>query len=98
MALGTTLLFCRYAAEYWVAHAQFERVSSYLRTLMESLFNPDKPYFASWLGLYDTDTRTPTGSTSHMFTSTSRPYAEIDGTHLPFITPHCVDFKISSKT
>jgi hypothetical protein len=58
---------CRYAAEYWVAHAQFERVSSYLRTLMESLFNLDKPYFAAWLKLYDIDTRCPIGSTFFVF-------------------------------
>jgi hypothetical protein len=37
----------RYAAEHWVAHAQFEHVSSYLRTSMKSLFDLDKPYFAA---------------------------------------------------
>ena len=45
-----------YAAENWVTHAQFERVSSFLRKAMEILFDPDKPYFAAWLQLYNIDT------------------------------------------
>ena len=45
-----------YAAEHWVTHAQFERVSSSVRKAMEYLFDPDKPYFAAWLQLYDIDT------------------------------------------
>ena len=40
-----------YAAEHWVTHAQFERVSSFLRMAMEHLFDPDKPYFAAWVQL-----------------------------------------------
>ena len=62
----------RYAAEHWVAHAQFEHVSSYLRTSMESLFDLDKPYFVAWLKLYDIDTRPPGDSTFFMFTPTSK--------------------------
>jgi ankyrin repeat protein len=46
----------KYAASNWVTHAQFERVSSFLRKAMEILFDPDKPYFASWLQLYNIDT------------------------------------------
>ena len=38
-----------YAAEHWVTHAQFKRVSPFLRKAMEYLFDPDKPYFAAWL-------------------------------------------------
>ena len=45
-----------YAAEHWVTHAQFERVSSFLRKPMEYLFDLDMPYFAAWLKLYDIDT------------------------------------------
>ena len=45
-----------YAAEHWVKHAQFERVSTFLRKAMEYLFDPDKPYFAAWLQLHDIDT------------------------------------------
>ena len=45
-----------YAARHWVTHAQFESVSSFLRKAMEDLHDPDKPYFAVWLRLYDRDT------------------------------------------
>ena len=45
-----------YAAEHWVTHAQFERVSSSLRRAMEYLFDSEKPYFAAWVQLYDIDT------------------------------------------
>ena len=44
-----------YAAEHWVTHAQFQSVSSLSRKAMEHLFDPDKPYFAVWLQLYDID-------------------------------------------
>ena len=46
----------RYAAEYWVDHAQFENVSSHVREGIEHLFDPDKPYFAAWLKVHDIDT------------------------------------------
>jgi hypothetical protein len=62
----------RYAAGHWVAHAQFEHVSTYLRTSMESLFDPDKPYFVAWLDLYDIDTYPHGGSTFFLFTPTSK--------------------------
>ena len=68
---GDSSPLARYAAEYWMVHAQFEHVSSYLRTSMESLFDLDKPYFAAWLKLYNIDTPSPKGSTFYMFTSTS---------------------------
>ena len=45
-----------YAAEHWVTHAQFERVSSFIRKAMEYLFDADKPYFAAWVKLYNIDT------------------------------------------
>jgi ankyrin repeat protein len=45
----------RYAAEHWVAHAQFENVSSRVRKGMEHFFDPDKPQFFAWLKLYDID-------------------------------------------
>ena len=47
----------RYAAEHWVTHAQFERVSSFLRKAMEDLFDLDKPFFTAWLEIYNMDTR-----------------------------------------
>ena len=39
----------KYAAEHWVTHAQFERVSSFLRKPMEYLFNLDMPHLGAWL-------------------------------------------------
>ena len=46
-----------YATLHWVTHAQFERVSSFLRKAMEYLFDLERPYFAAWLKLHDIDTR-----------------------------------------
>ena len=46
----------RYAAEHWVDHARFEDVSSHIREVIDDLFDPDKPYFAAWLQVYDVDT------------------------------------------
>jgi len=37
-----------YAARYWVDHARFRSVSSHVQDLMEHLFDPSKPSFASW--------------------------------------------------
>jgi hypothetical protein len=69
--VGNNSPLARYAAEHWTAHAQFEHVSSYLRTSMESLFDQDKPYFAAWLELYDIDPHSG-GSTFYMFTPLNR--------------------------
>ena len=44
----------KYAAEYWVRHAQFEDVASRIKG-MEYLFDSDKPYFVAWLLLHDID-------------------------------------------
>jgi ankyrin repeat protein len=46
----------QYAAEHWVDHARFENVSFLIREGMERLFDPDKPYFATWLHVHDIDT------------------------------------------
>ncbi|KAF8273045.1 ankyrin repeat-containing domain protein [Lactarius quietus] len=43
----------RYAAEHWVSHAKVENVASRIRNGMESLFDPDQPYFSAWVKLYD---------------------------------------------
>jgi len=53
--IGNGSYLVRYAAEHWVAHAQFQNVSSRVRNAMECLFDLDKPYFAVWLRLYDVD-------------------------------------------
>jgi ankyrin repeat protein len=44
-----------YAAQYWVEHAQFEDVASRVKDGMETLFDSDKPHFATWIGVYDID-------------------------------------------
>ena len=44
-----------YAAEHWVTHAQVKDVASRVRVGMESLFDPDKPYFEAWIQLHDID-------------------------------------------
>jgi hypothetical protein len=45
----------KYAAEHWVTHVQFQRVSPLLRKAMEYLFDPVKPYFTAWVQLHDID-------------------------------------------
>jgi ankyrin repeat protein len=45
----------KYAARHWVTHAQFEDVASRVMGAMKSLFDPDKPHFATWIDLFDID-------------------------------------------
>ena len=45
----------KYAAEYWVDHAQLEKVSSRVRDGMDDLFDSSKPHFAAWLQVHDVD-------------------------------------------
>ena len=42
-----------YAAEHWPRHARFGGVSAQIKAGMESLFDEDKPHFATWLWVYD---------------------------------------------
>jgi hypothetical protein len=44
-----------YAARHWVDHAKIEGVSSSIQDLMERLFDPERPYFATWVWIYDVD-------------------------------------------
>ena len=44
-----------YSAQYWATHARFGNVSSRIKDWMESLFDEDKPHFATWLWIYDDD-------------------------------------------
>jgi ankyrin repeat protein len=46
-----------YAAEHWVDHAQFGKVSSRVRNGMDDLFDSSKPYFAAWVRVHDIDER-----------------------------------------
>ena len=45
----------KYAAEHWVDHAQFEKVSSRVRDGMEDLFDSSRPHFTAWLQVHDID-------------------------------------------
>ncbi len=45
----------RYAARYWPTHARVGNVSSWIKNGMECLFDADKPYFATWLWIYEGD-------------------------------------------
>ena len=45
-----------YAARHWVEHARFEDVAARVKDGIETLFEPNKPYFAAWIGIYDIDT------------------------------------------
>ena len=44
----------KYAAEHWTSHAQVGNVSSCLKDAMETLFNPNKPYFGAFTRIRDT--------------------------------------------
>ena len=43
----------KYAAQYWVSHAQVEDVASSVKDGMTSLFDADKPHFAAWVKTYN---------------------------------------------
>ena len=64
-----------YAARHWVIHAQFGRVASFLRKPMGYLFDLDKPYFTTWLRLYDIDTRPNSLSSSLHWFAVPRKFA-----------------------
>ena len=68
----------RYGAQHWVAHAQFQNVSSRVQIAMKQLFDPDKPYFGTWLGLYNVD-QYPKPSPFSLFSS----YQKSPGTGTP---------------
>ena len=44
-----------YAAQHWVDHAQFEKVSSRVRDGMDDLFDISEPHFEAWVKLHDID-------------------------------------------
>jgi ankyrin repeat protein len=49
---GKRFPLARYAAQHWVAHAQFEDVASHVKDGMRSLFDPDERHLAAWDGIY----------------------------------------------
>jgi ankyrin repeat protein len=44
-----------YAAQHWFNHAKYEDVEPRVQDAMEELFNPSKPYLASWVWIHDVD-------------------------------------------
>ena len=42
-----------YAARHWIAHTQFEGVTSLVEDGVKSLYDPGKPHVATWIGLYN---------------------------------------------
>ncbi|KAI9438070.1 hypothetical protein H4582DRAFT_2076662 [Lactarius indigo] len=48
-----------YAAEHWVEHARFEKVSARVQDGMDDLFDSSKPHFAAWLRVHDMDNDPP---------------------------------------
>src|SRR5579863_2660117 len=44
-----------YAAQHWFDHAKYEGVAPRVQDAMEHLFNPTKPYLASWVWIHDVD-------------------------------------------
>ena len=52
---ATRIPLIRYAARYWVSHAQVGSVSSRIMGSMMTLFDSDKQHFAAWVRIYDMD-------------------------------------------
>ena len=50
-----TSALSKYAAQHWVDHARFQKVSLHIEYGMQRLFDPVKPYFTEWLNSYDPD-------------------------------------------
>jgi ankyrin repeat protein len=44
-----------YAARHWFSHAKYEDVAAQFQEAMEELFNPSKPYLASWVWIHEVD-------------------------------------------
>jgi ankyrin repeat protein len=45
----------RYAAQYWATHIRVDDASSRIKDGVECLFDADKPYFSTWLWIYNED-------------------------------------------
>ena len=45
----------KYAAKYWVDHAQFKDTSSQIQDAMEYFFDADKPHFSAWRQVHEID-------------------------------------------
>ena len=45
----------RYSAQYWALHARIDDASSRIKNGVECLFDTEKPYFSTWLWIYNED-------------------------------------------
>src|SRR6266404_7996713 len=45
----------RYAAKYWVGHAQVGDVESQIKDSMDRLFDAEKPHFSAWVRIHNVD-------------------------------------------
>ncbi|KAH9055869.1 hypothetical protein EDB83DRAFT_1091321 [Lactarius deliciosus] len=45
----------RYAAEFWVGHAQVGNVDIHMKDAMDYMFDMDRPYLRAWVGIHDID-------------------------------------------
>ncbi|KAF8257820.1 CHAT domain-containing protein [Lactarius quietus] len=58
-----------YAARYWTTHARFEDVALHVMAGIKSLFDEEKPHFATWIGLFgigaETGWRTSSETSCH---------------------------------
>ena len=52
---ASNIPLAEYAAEHWVSHVQVSNTSSHVMSMMETLFDLDKPHFAAWVRIYDVD-------------------------------------------
>jgi len=52
---AATIPLAKYAAQYWVDHAQFENVPSRIRETMKCFFDADQPHWAAWIRVYNID-------------------------------------------
>ena len=72
----------KYAAEHWVDHAQFGKVSLRVRDQVDDLFDISKPHFAAWLRVHNMDKKWNSFS-AYGFVSVGSPlyYAAFCGFH-----------------
>jgi hypothetical protein len=63
----------RYAAQYWVEHAQFGNVASRIEDGMDCLFDANKLHFSTWLGIFDEDGRSSPGMRPSKFQTQASP-------------------------
>ena len=62
----------KYAAQCWITHARFEKVSSRLLNTIDKLFDVGEPYFAAWVKLHDIDINPEWGSPFYLFCPTRK--------------------------